>query len=208
MSYKLAFKGSENVIENYSQASQDIFVLMCLDGKINGTFLDLGCSNPIEINNTYLLEKQFGWQGLSIDIDEDAVKKYAQLRETKALVRDCTKIDFNEILSYYKTNHIDYLSLDLEPASITYDCLERIPFDKVEFSVITFEHDFYRFGEKVRTNSREIFEKNNYYRICSNVATGGCIYEDWYINLKYVDIERIKILESESLDFTNILYKE
>jgi len=53
--FKINFKNYENINNNYSQAGQDLFVLMCLDGKENGTFLDLGCHHPSNINNTYLL---------------------------------------------------------------------------------------------------------------------------------------------------------
>lgn len=206
MAYKLNFKESENIIKNYSQASQDIFVLSCLNGKRKGTFLDLGCHDPIDINNTYLLENSFDWKGVSYDIDSHMIERYKENRKNLAFVKDCTKIDFEEVLSFYDSNHIDYLSLDLEPASVTYDCLKRIPFEKIEFSIITFEHDFYRFGDEIRTNSREIFQKYGYYLLCSNVSDGTNIYEDWYINPKYVDLSRVSVLESESLSWQKILY--
>jgi hypothetical protein len=41
-----------------------------LDGKRNGKFLDIGASDPKIINNTLLLEKNFGWTGVQIEIDE------------------------------------------------------------------------------------------------------------------------------------------
>jgi hypothetical protein len=93
---KLPFFGFENLNGNYSQAAQDLFVLSCLSGKTNGTFLDLGCSHPTNINNTFLLEKDFNWSGLSIDIDESLTSQYPSHRNTKAIPRDCTKLDFEE----------------------------------------------------------------------------------------------------------------
>ena len=68
---KHKFTGSEQIHKNYSQANQDMFVLMMLDGKRNGTFLEIGAHEPINISNTYLLEKDFDWNGISIDIVED-----------------------------------------------------------------------------------------------------------------------------------------
>ena len=193
--YKLSFQGCEKIKENYSQAAQDIFVLSCLNGKKNGTFLDLGCRHPIYYNNTYLLERQYGWAGVSIDIDTSMIGLY-NCRNTIALNEDCTKLNFEKIIDLGKTNHFDYLSLDLDPAFVTHECLLSIPFDKIEFSVITYEHDFYRFGEFYRRDSRKIFESNGYKRICSNVRHGENIFEDWYYNPKYVSEENIKILEN------------
>jgi hypothetical protein len=37
-----------------------------------------------------------------------------------------------------------------------------IPFNDIEFSVITFEHDVYRFGDDCRTKSRELLEGYGY----------------------------------------------
>jgi hypothetical protein len=35
----------------------------------------------------------------------------------------------------------DYLQLDCDPPSVTYDILTKIPFDEHKFAVITYEHD-------------------------------------------------------------------
>jgi hypothetical protein len=213
--FKLKFEDKQMSYMNSSQAGQDIFTLSCLNGKKKGTFLDLGCGDPKIINNTYLLEKRFNWNGVSIDIDADCISKYANNRKCIALQEDCTKLDFNKIKTYYSSNHIDYLSLDLEPAEITLNCLKTIPFDELEFSVITFEHDFYRFGPNIREESRNILEKYGYIRLCSDVSVhvinngvflDNLIFEDWWINPKFVDYERVRILESDGLKWDKIVY--
>ena len=63
------FKGSDKIETNYSEVFQDIFVLQCLDGKKGGKYLEIGAADAVSGNNTYLLEKEFGWTGLSIDYD-------------------------------------------------------------------------------------------------------------------------------------------
>jgi len=204
--FKVPFNGHENVTTNYAQAAQDLFVLSCLDGKRNGTFLDLGCHQPDFINNTFLLEKQFGWKGLSLDIDESCIQRFPRVRKTPALARDCTKLNWDEIFSHYSSKDIDYLSLDLEPADRTLQCLQSVPFDKLNFSVITFEHDFYRFGEYYRTASRNIFNQAGYQLVSSDVKNGGAIYEDWYINPSKVDFERIKLLQTSNLEWSDVLF--
>ena len=64
---KRSFSGVETVERNYSQALQDIFVLTMLNGKQNGTYVEIGGAHPTNINNTYLLEKNFNWTGISFN---------------------------------------------------------------------------------------------------------------------------------------------
>ncbi|MGV7222709.1 MAG: FkbM family methyltransferase [Nitrospinales bacterium] len=47
-----------------SQLCQDIFVLTELNFKQNGYFVEFGASNGIDLSNTYLLEKEFNWNGI------------------------------------------------------------------------------------------------------------------------------------------------
>lgn len=198
---KLQFNNIDLIEEYYSQAAQDIFVLSCLDGKTNGTYLDLGCRHPIEINNTFLLETKFNWKGVSVDIDEYYIRQH-KIRDNVSLCLDATKLDFKKIIELLGTNHIDYLSLDLEPADITDKCLKSIPFKEIEFSLITYEHDEYRFGENYKLESRKLLESYGYKRINSSIANfddDGILYpyEDWYYNPKYVSYDRIKCLISK-----------
>ena len=60
------FTGSETIENNYSQAMQDMFVLTMLDGKKNGVYVEVGGDQPKVINNSYLLETEFGWSGVVI----------------------------------------------------------------------------------------------------------------------------------------------
>jgi len=202
---RLKFDECERLENYYSQAGQDVFVLSCLNGKQNGTFLDLGSNDAEWINNTILLERYYGWKGLSLDIDQSFASSY-QSRITPFLNRDCTNLDFDEIKKHYNTTHIDYLSLDLEPASVTYECLKTIPFDVLEFSLITYEHDSYRFGEEYKTLSQDLLQSYGYKIICNNVSNGYNIYEDWYYNPKHVNYEDIKMLERSNQEWTTILF--
>ena len=49
---------------------QDMFVLSMLDGKRNGVYVEIGADKPKIINNSYLLERKFGWRGVSFELDE------------------------------------------------------------------------------------------------------------------------------------------
>ena len=47
-----------------SQIGQDVFVLYSLNWKRDGYFVEFGATNGVELSNTYLLEKDFGWNGI------------------------------------------------------------------------------------------------------------------------------------------------
>jgi FkbM family methyltransferase len=47
-----------------SQLRQDLFVLDELELKEQGYFVEFGATNGVDISNTWLLEKEFGWQGI------------------------------------------------------------------------------------------------------------------------------------------------
>lgn len=188
--------------QSYSQAGQDIFVLNCLNHKRNGIFLDLGCSDPIIINNTYLLETYYGWRGLSVDIDKTMTDKYVN-RNPHVWNANAINLDYDEVVRIC-TDKIDYLSLDLDAETFT--CLQTIPFDKIDFSLITYEHDFWRFGEEYRAKSRKLLTEYGYKIICADVLSfDNIIFEDWYYNPKYIDYNKIRHFESESEKWQTIL---
>ncbi len=47
-----------------AQLHQDIFVLVLLDYKKKGFFVEFGATNGIDFSNTWLLESEFEWQGI------------------------------------------------------------------------------------------------------------------------------------------------
>ena len=122
------------------------------------------------------------------------------------LVADCTKLNWEAVIETLGTNRVDYLSLDLEPPAETLACLETIPFDKIEFSLITFEHDAYHTGETIRIPSRRLLESNGYVRVCSNVTFIGAEFEDWYCHPEFVDQNRMALISSRNENWENIIF--
>lgn len=47
-----------------SQILQDLFVLSQLDFKRNGFFVEFGACDGVSLSNTFLLENEFGWEGI------------------------------------------------------------------------------------------------------------------------------------------------
>lgn len=169
-----------------SRENQDLFILSVLDKKKEGTYLEIGSATPIIDNNTYLLESEFNWTGVSIDFNYAFINDF-NVRSNPFILADATELDYDLLISnHYKSTHIDYLQLDIDPPSNTFKALNKINFDKFSFSVITYEHDLYAGGEYEREASRKVLESYGYTRVISDVMHNNLIFEDWYINEKHM----------------------
>ena len=194
---KFKFNGCETIDNNYSQAYQDMFVLSMLNGKTNGTFVEIGTLHPTYISNTYLLEDKFEWSGLSIDINQ--IDNYETVRTSNLIVENALEIDYDKLFNKYSLpKHIDYLQLDIEPPANTLECLKRIPFDKYTFSIITFETDAYYSGTTISDISRKILKDAGYELIVGDICNADTAYpfEDWYVNPKFIDKNIVDLFKS------------
>lgn len=54
----------QTIRKSNSQIGQDMFVLMELDFKRNGYFVEFGAANGIELSNSHMLEENYGWTGI------------------------------------------------------------------------------------------------------------------------------------------------
>lgn len=193
-SLKFKFPGSKNIQTNYSESYQDLFILSILNGKRNGTYLEIGAGHPFYGNNTALLEKDFEWSGISLDFDKGFIEQYQEKRSNIALLRDATRVDYIELLeSLEYGTEIDYLQIDCDPPEVSYDILSKIPFEKLKFGVVTFEHDCYAAGDAIKEKSRKLLKSFGYKLIFDEVSFDGeHSYEDWWIHPKLVDEERYR----------------
>ena len=182
------FSGSQDIENNYSQAFQDIFVLSMLSGKKNGTYVEIGGDHPLVINNSYLLESEFGWRGISFEIIQTAVNFYNSLRKNSCLCENATTVDYRKIFEDNNfPKQIDYLQVDIEPAQQTLNALLQLPHDDYRFSVITYESDVYRDGPDCQEEAMRFLESYGYKLVVKNVANEGNPYEDWYVDPLVVD---------------------
>jgi hypothetical protein len=185
---KVKFNESILIKKNYSQTYQDMFVLTMLNGKKNGRYLEIGCGDPWYGNNTALLELNYNWSGFSIDIDKNTCDNFQDKRGSSIVIcQDARKINYNNILS--GDTIIDYLQIDADPSTISYEILLKIPFETHKFSVITFEHDDYA-DEKsgVREKSRKYLISQGYKLVVSDIApTKYKRFEDWWCKPELID---------------------
>lgn len=208
---KFKFKGSNTIDRNYSQVMQDIFVLTMLDGKSNGTYLEIGSGHAYYGSNTALLDKKFNWKGISIDYNNDYRESYND-RSSIYLNNDATNIDYNELLKQNGfSKEIDYLQLDCDPPDVTFKVLNSIPFDDYKFAVITYEHDHYTdSNSKYRELSRDYLISKGYQLVVDNVSPDRlCSFEDWWIHPDLVDkkiVDNFRIISSNAKKPTDFMF--
>jgi hypothetical protein len=205
---------------SYSQAGQDFFVIALLQGKTNGTYLEIGAGNPVFGNNTFSLEKLFNFTGISIEIDSGVVNDWNTKRPTSNL-EICNALEYN-----YASlpAHFDYLQVDIDPPMNNLLVLEKV-LQHITFSVITFEHDVWRKTDEtkyVMDASRKLLLNYGYDMIVNNVTIEPGLgkgignepihFEDWYANPKYITKEIIDTYKRIDYSnnpkyFPNILFK-
>jgi hypothetical protein len=184
---RFKFNGSKKIKRNYSQCYQDMFVLSMLNGKRNGTYLEIGCGDPYFGNNTYLLESEFGWKGVSIDIDKGQTDKWTS-RKNVVICGDATQLD-------YGIRDYSYLQIDCDPSLVSYEVLKRILKTGITFSVITFEHDDYAEENGVKEKSRLLLRSYGYEMVVNNIAPDKYnSYEDWWVHPSLIEKDIIDIM--------------
>ena len=184
----------------YSHAGQDIFAIN-LFGK-DGTYLEVGAYLPIKNSNTYLLEVNNNWKGISIELDNDLSIYWENNdeRNNPIYFEDALSFDYHEKLKLNELpNHINYLSCDIDPPSNTFKVLKIIIESKITFDFISFEHDNY--NTKYRDDKKDYqqlakeFLFNNGYKIAiDNIYPKNKknrIFETWYIrnDIKFESID-------------------
>jgi hypothetical protein len=195
-------------IPSYSQASQDRFVHLILYELLNkrdeGYYLEIGSGDPFEGNNTCLFEKNFGWKGISIDIDETHKWRWHSSRQNLLLITDAMQADYRSILKSFP-EVIDYLSLDIDGSYDT--VLQRVIFNDHIFKIITIEHDSYRLGNEYKERERKLLISGGYHLLCSDVTLfhngRDCNFEDWWIHPSAFPEELFSKLTSLDLQAKN-----
>ena len=166
-------------MQSYSQSGQDGYALEKSGGKTNGFYIEIGAHHPIENSNSLMLER-LGWNGISFEISDISASWEAH-RKNKIIICDATDYDFVScFLSNNVPQEIDYLSLDIDGATL--DCLKKLPLHSYVFKAITIEHDEYHRGSDVKNAMREILNSHGYILDRPDVANNGFVYEDWWIH--------------------------
>ncbi len=99
------------IARSKAQLRQDIFVLTELEQKRNGVFVEFGATDGLDLSNTWLLEKEYGWNGI---LAEPAKCWHAALRENRssAIEPKCVWRNSGEILEFSETESPEYSTLE------------------------------------------------------------------------------------------------
>lgn len=91
------------VTGSQSQLFQDLFVLLETKAKRGGFFVEFGATNGIDLSNTYLLEKEYGWSGI---LAEPARCWHQQLKNNRSSKLDvrCVWKESGQKLEFIETN--------------------------------------------------------------------------------------------------------
>jgi len=206
---KFKFNGSDSIAENFSQTYQDIFILAILNGKRNGTYLEIGSAKPYLGNNTALLEKSFDWTGVGIEYSEEYIQDYRNNRKNPVLHTDALSINYEQLLSKYfpAIYNIDYLQLDIEPSKHTFEALVSMPLEKYKFGVITYEHDYYvDITKSFRDKSRRYLLSHGYELVVNDISPNeDSAFEDWWVHPDLVDTNRLAEMKHVNLSETHYI---
>jgi FkbM family methyltransferase len=110
-----------NIIEHLpsstSQLRQDLFCLNELNFKKNGFFVEFGANDGVSLSNTYLLEKEFNWNGILVEPNKIYLDKLRKNRkchidtrliyttsDTMLLFAGTREPEFSKIKKFYDTD--------------------------------------------------------------------------------------------------------
>ncbi len=192
-------------MEYKGNSGQEKFVLDLLKNKKNGYYVELGAFDSKKGSNTYHLETDYDWNGVSFEIDPERHAEFISNRKNPCILGDATEFNY---ISYFEENNfpkqIDYLQVDIDAGYtpegnsvgnpyLTLHGLISVPLSKYRFSIITFEHDSQiEYNNKgMREAQREILSSLGYKLVVREW------HEDWWVDpyaVPYLDFrEKFKM---------------
>jgi hypothetical protein len=157
------------------------FALRFLNDKSNGYFVEIGACHWKENNNTYLLEKEFNWNGVAIDIEKHFADEYNFNRKNFCIHGDGMSFNWDK---YFQENNfpkrIDFLQIDIDktPKYANLFALLNMPLARYRFSTMAIEHcaNIDPSLSRMREIQREILFSYGYMLVASGYD------EDWWID--------------------------
>ena len=182
----------------YSEAGQDIFALNLI-GK-NGTYLEVGGFKPKLDSNTYILETQNNWRGITIEFKKELQSLWSSCKERKNRIYFEDALKFNYKTALEENNlplHLNYLSCDIDPRDKTFEALKKILKEGLSFDFISFEHDDYTSDVSYHKLVSEYLIPKGYKIAVNNIYPKNKknkIFETWFVNSK-INFEPIEFSE-------------
>ena len=97
--------------DSKAQLRQDLFVLSELGFKEGGYFVEFGAANGMDLSNSYLLEKRFGWSGI---VAEPATRWHEDLRKNRGcrIETNCVWTESGSVLTFNEADEGEYSTID------------------------------------------------------------------------------------------------
>ena len=92
------------VTEIKSQLYQDVFASFIIDKNFNKTFLEFGATDGIDLSNTYVLEKNFGWNGSLSEPSPQWHKNLKNNRPNSNIITECIWSKSGEVLDFFESD--------------------------------------------------------------------------------------------------------
>ncbi len=201
------FKDKKNNF--FSQSGQDQFAYNI--SGLKGFYLEIGAHHPIINSNTYKLEKECHWKGISIEYDESFMsdwEKYPE-RRNRVIWDDAFSIDYYSVEKQIGApKRINYLSCDIEPPENTFNILKKIIDAGLVFDFISFEHDKYNEGNRYDELSYNFLSTNNYKVAIRDVYSRNKknkVYETWYVH-KEINFDEMNYKIWKSKHYKNNIF--
>jgi len=97
--------------DSKAQLFQDLFVLSEVGFKTGGYFVEFGATDGVDLSNTYMLEKNFGWNGI---LAEPGRMWHSALRNNRTCHIDtsCVWTESNSVLKFNASEFGEYSTID------------------------------------------------------------------------------------------------
>ena len=163
------------IAKSKAQLNQDVIALLETNFKKSGYFVEFGATNGVQLSNSYLLEKEFGWRGILAEPGKTWIKdlrlnrnclisdkcvwsssgELLQFNETE--LKELSTIDrfsLSDTLGSARTNGVKYLveTISLSDLLLEFDApayidLLSIDTEGSEFEILSsFDFEKYEFG--------------------------------------------------------------
>jgi hypothetical protein len=171
----------ESLQVNHEDATQsNSFALRLSGDKVGGVYVEVGSSHYRKQNQTYFLEKEFGWSGVGIEIKKEFVDEYNKERANPCILGDATSFNWDK---YFEDNNfpkqIDYLCIDTDGSNLR--SLINIPFSRYRFNTIVVEFRF----PNVKVKNTETDVQKTMHSILNNYGythIGSGFADDYWID--------------------------
>ncbi len=158
------------VVEIKSQLYQDVFASFIIDKYYSKTFLEFGATDGIDLSNSYVLEKNFGWNG---SLSEPSPQWHIDLKNNRPnskIITKCIWSKSGEVLDFFESD-VGALSTinkfkESDKVSIPGNTFERLKSGKlVKVKTISLNDVVYKFFNSVAPSYISIDTEGSEYEI-------------------------------------------